>query len=167
MLFKKKITSLIVAIGIVFAVGASVSAVNFHWTDLPVLSTATDNYRPLTKVIQRNLEVRGYKPGSIDGYFGNNTRDAVMKFQADHSYFTGGADGKVGINTWKTLKEYGTKPLKQSGSSWEGITFFYQGDRDNLYYYDWGNLSWYLANSSKGPVTPYASSFRSYYGWVA
>lgn len=54
----------------------------------------TYKYRNLTKIVQRAVGV------AADGKFGNNTKNAVIKFQR----LTGlKADGCVGINTWKKI----------------------------------------------------------------
>ncbi|MFT2016917.1 peptidoglycan-binding domain-containing protein [Streptomyces sp. 796.1] len=37
----------------------------------------------------------------IDGYFDEDTRNALLAFQGAHA---GGADGIVGPNTWKKLR---------------------------------------------------------------
>ena len=56
----------------------------------------------LVRVLQRDLETRGYPPGHIDGLFGPRTRDAVVAFQAAHGLQ---ADGVVGPRTWAPLSE--------------------------------------------------------------
>lgn len=54
------------------------------------------------KTIQESLIKLGYKPGPIDGLFGEKTETAVIKFQEEHNLY---ADGIVGPNTWKELIE--------------------------------------------------------------
>lgn len=48
----------------------------------------------------------GYNAGNIDGIFGNNTKNAVMRYQAARGLKQ---DGIVGCNTWETL----TKEIAQ------------------------------------------------------
>lgn len=50
-------------------------------------------------LLQNALTLRGY-PVEIDGVFGSETRDAVIRFQND---FHLGIDGEVGPQTWKAL----------------------------------------------------------------
>lgn len=54
------------------------------------------------KELQKELQRRGYNIGKdgIDGKFGNDTRNAVIKFQKDNRLST---DGKVGKNTAHAL----------------------------------------------------------------
>ena len=54
------------------------------------------------KELQTLLKNKGYDPGTIDGIFGNKTRDAVMRFQNDHNLKV---DGIVGIVTWNALSK--------------------------------------------------------------
>lgn len=53
--------------------------------------------------VQELLKNAGYKIGKIDGTFGPNTEQAVIKFQADHQIL---ADGIVGPTTWNLLSFY-------------------------------------------------------------
>lgn len=52
------------------------------------------------KKVQARLNQLGYKAGSVDGYYGNNTRNAVIRFQKAKGL---SADGIVGPQTWKKL----------------------------------------------------------------
>ena len=64
---------------------------------------------PLTKlgsrgnyvfVLQDALNALGYNSGNIDGIFGNNTKNSVIKFQRNNNL---SVDGIVGCNTWEKL----------------------------------------------------------------
>lgn len=50
--------------------------------------------------IQQALKDRGYYTGSVDGIFGTQTKNAVVKFQKDSGLT---ADGIAGVNTLKAL----------------------------------------------------------------
>lgn len=52
------------------------------------------------KTVQEILKQLGYRPGPIDGWFGDKTEKAVVQFQEEHYLY---ADGIVGTNTWKAL----------------------------------------------------------------
>ena len=58
---------------------------------------------PIVQFLQNILKILGYYTGSIDGIFGNNTRNAVMNFQKN---FGLSVDGIVGKNTWNALMPY-------------------------------------------------------------
>ena len=60
---------------------------------------------------------------SVDGIFGNNTRNAVLKFQQENSL---SADGIVGPNTWKTLLTLPAYPLLREGSRGAYVTLLQQ-----------------------------------------
>lgn len=48
----------------------------------------------LTRIVQKAVGT------TVDGLFGNNTRNAVIKYQKENGLVT---DGEVGINTWKKI----------------------------------------------------------------
>jgi peptidoglycan hydrolase-like protein with peptidoglycan-binding domain len=50
--------------------------------------------------LQQALTRAGYDTGGVDGDFGGNTRDALMKFQREHGLTP---DGVAGPATWKAL----------------------------------------------------------------
>ena len=54
-------------------------------------------YENLTRLIQQRL---GFEGDDLDGLFGEDTEEAVRKYQQIHNLE---ADGKVGINTWKSM----------------------------------------------------------------
>jgi len=59
--------------------------------------------RPSVKQIQKALKNAGYNPGSIDGKFGRQTREAIKDYQRANNLKP---DGKVGKKTWKSLRKY-------------------------------------------------------------
>jgi hypothetical protein len=54
------------------------------------------------KSVQEILTRLGYRPGAIDGWLGEKTEDAVVRFQEEHDLY---ADGIVGPSTWGALKQ--------------------------------------------------------------
>ncbi|OKH54959.1 hypothetical protein NIES2101_05165 [Calothrix sp. HK-06] len=50
--------------------------------------------------LQQNLTTLKYYTGTIDGVFGTNTKNAVVKFQQKKNL---SADGVVGASTWKQI----------------------------------------------------------------
>ncbi len=50
--------------------------------------------------LQDALDFLGYNPGSIDGIFGTNTKNAVIRFQRAKGLTQ---DGIVGCNTWRAI----------------------------------------------------------------
>ena len=52
------------------------------------------------KTLQAKLNALGYDCGTVDGVFGNNTYNAVVKFQTAMGI---GVDGVVGAQTWAKL----------------------------------------------------------------
>ena len=67
--------------------------------------------------IQTQLKNKGYNPGSVDGIAGENTYNAIIKFQKDNGLID---DGMVGEKTKKLLYDSGydetKEPLLQKGS---------------------------------------------------
>ena len=53
-------------------------------------------------VLQDALNTLGYNAGNIDGIFGNNTKNAVLRYQRANNLST---DGIVGCNTWRSITE--------------------------------------------------------------
>ena len=54
------------------------------------------------KTAQEILKQLGYRPGPIDGWFGEKTEQAVIRFQEENHLY---GDGLVGPATWKGLYE--------------------------------------------------------------
>lgn len=54
----------------------------------------TYKYKTLTKIVQKVVGVKA------DGLYGNDTKNAVIKYQKAHGL---SADGEVGLNTWKKM----------------------------------------------------------------
>lgn len=53
-------------------------------------------------IAQDDLNTLGYSTGGLDGIFGNNTKNAVIRYQRQKGLT---ADGIVGCNTWSSLQE--------------------------------------------------------------
>ena len=53
-------------------------------------------------VLQDALNTLGYSAGAIDGIFGNNTKNAVLRYQRARGL---AQDGIVGCNTWRALTQ--------------------------------------------------------------
>jgi peptidoglycan hydrolase-like protein with peptidoglycan-binding domain len=71
-----------------------------------------------TAALQRQLSSLGYYNGEITGYYGPQTRQAVMQFQRDMGLTP---DGVVGPATSQALSQYGAPPRTQ-GQSPSGST---------------------------------------------
>lgn len=74
--------------------------------------------------IQQKLNELNYNAGIVDGLFGENTKNAVLKFQQDNGL---AEDGIVGINTWNKLfegviDELISNPLAEFVKSYEGFS---------------------------------------------
>ncbi|WP_028865216.1 peptidoglycan-binding domain-containing protein [Psychromonas aquimarina] len=54
------------------------------------------------KTVQEILKQLGFKPGGVDGWYGEKTEAAVIRFQEQHHLY---ADGIVGSNTWRELHQ--------------------------------------------------------------
>ena len=54
------------------------------------------------KTVQEILARLAYNPGPIDGWYGDKTESAVIRFQEEHGLY---ADGVVGPNTWRALQK--------------------------------------------------------------
>lgn len=53
-------------------------------------------------VLQDALNTLGYNAGALDGIFGQNTKNAVIRYQKENGL---SQDGIVGCNTWKSITE--------------------------------------------------------------
>ena len=62
----------------------------------------TGNKGEDVKTIQEILTQLGYRPGPVDGWFGEKTETAVVQFQEENHLY---ADGIVGPATWKGLHQ--------------------------------------------------------------
>lgn len=58
--------------------------------------------------MQDALDALGNNPGAIDGIFGINTKNAVIRFQRANGL---SQDGIVGCNTWRKIVEK-IKPMQ-------------------------------------------------------
>jgi peptidoglycan hydrolase-like protein with peptidoglycan-binding domain len=58
---------------------------------------------PMVRDLQETLTKAGYSPGTIDGVFGDNTYNAVRRFQEAKNLKV---DGLAGQQTYSSLKQY-------------------------------------------------------------
>lgn len=70
----------------------------YYAVKLPLLKHGMEDDAVTT--VQQLLATRGYYPGDVDGIFGEQTKRAVMAYQADNGLET---DGEVGGQTWAKL----------------------------------------------------------------
>lgn len=99
--FVKRVLALSCAVVLCIGCAITASAANI-WSDG---SMNTTQYSPGTKkgnsyAIQTITKRLGYNPGTVDGYFGANTKNAVIDYQEDNGLTS---DGIVGRNTWTKL----------------------------------------------------------------
>ena len=59
---------------------------------------------PQVEFVQNILKILGYYTGNIDGIFGNNTRNSIIRFQQNFGLPM--VDGIVGIQTWNALSPF-------------------------------------------------------------
>lgn len=74
-------------------------------TPVPVLKNGSEG--DTVKQLQQRLQELGYYSGSIDGQFGNGTKNAVMTFQRQHGLDD---DGVVGTDTNSMLYSQAAQP---------------------------------------------------------
>lgn len=58
------------------------------------------NSRVIVRALQKYLKELGFDPGVVDGYWGPQTRSAVIRYQRNRNLE---ADGIVGRETWESL----------------------------------------------------------------
>lgn len=71
------------------------------------------------RLAQKNLTLRFYDPGPVDGIFGAKTRSATKWYQTDHGLT---ADGIIGPKTWKGLDP----PLVKKGATGDAVKMLQQ-----------------------------------------
>ena len=87
------------------------------------------------QLLQLALGRAGYSVGSIDGIFGQNTQNAVIKFQNDYRLI---ADGVVGPRTWQSLEPFLLGYIEHR--------------------VQWGDSYWSLANRYKTTISAIAAA---------
>lgn len=81
------------------------------------------------KLIQEKLNNLGYDVGTIDGFYGNNTKQAIISFQSLHGL---GADGIVGQRTWDVLLNGLTSAAGTTPRSYPGVFFMVGSNGENV-----------------------------------
>ncbi len=86
---------------------SSVQGIAIHWVDAAGASASNirDYFDSLARQDETNreyaLKLMGYYPGRVDGIYDDRTRDAVIRFQQDHSL---AADGIIGPVTSAAIR---------------------------------------------------------------
>ncbi|NLB88479.1 MAG: L,D-transpeptidase family protein [Syntrophomonadaceae bacterium] len=101
--------------------------------------------------IQELLKNAGYKVGQIDGTFGLNTEQAVIKFQSDHQIL---ADGIVGPNTWNLLNFYASSNQRISQAKLPRIHVDVDKRRLTFYNTDGTSKTYKVAVGRRSNPTP-------------
>lgn len=104
----KLVTICVLAVIMVFANVINVFAANSDMSDFPLtIQGHSGNFPWAAQLVLKYNNVKNtsqtYLEGSVDGIFGGDTFNATKKFQNDYKD-CGGADGKIGPNTWKQLR---------------------------------------------------------------
>ena len=85
------------------------------------------------RAVQNKLNSLGYNAGTADGYYGNDTRTAVISFQTARGI---DIDGEVGPTTWKTLFNTSTSGGNGSTSNIRKVLRLNLADlQTNMYHY--------------------------------
>ena len=84
-----------------------------------------------TRQIQALLVYLGYDPGDVDGLPGNNTRRAVLAFQAQEGLEQDGSPGPLtqaalleAVAKGRFREEAARTPEETTGTFWDGIKYF-------------------------------------------
>lgn len=80
-------------------------------------------------LIQEKLTDLGYNIGTIDGYFGNATKQAIISFQSQHGL---DADGVVGQITWDVLLNGLTSASTTTPRSYPGVFYMIGSNGENV-----------------------------------
>jgi putative chitinase len=102
-----------------------------------------DNPVVEVKVIQRALADKGYRPGKVDGSFGNETRKAVLAFQADNGLPT---TGEVDDATKRELETAPPAPVAEDRAQATAADLRAEGSQtiaaaDTIKKIGWGTLT--------------------------
>lgn len=83
-------------LGIILAAALLIGSCGISVCALSKIGSRSEEVRS----IQQELKNRGYYTGAVDGIYGTQTKNAVVKFQKDSGL---SADGIAGVNTLKAL----------------------------------------------------------------
>ncbi|WWU66847.1 peptidoglycan-binding protein (plasmid) [Clostridium baratii] len=112
------------------------------------------------KKVQNKLNQLGYNAGTADGYYGNNTKNAVIRFQKAKGI---SADGMVGPTTWNKLFSSSSSSSSSSNTGYSRVLkvtspLMYGNDvkkvqnRLNQLGYNAGTADGYYGNNTKNAV---------------
>ena len=114
------------------------------------------------KVVQNKLNSLGYNCGTADGYYGNDTKNAVIKFQSDIGL---NADGEVGPATWNALFNNSSsggnaynRILKVTSPLMQGDDVKAVQNKLNSLEYNCGTADGYYGNDTKNAVVKFQSN---------
>ncbi len=132
-------------------VSSSKSSMHLNWNTNAWVGYNYIRNSGLVASVQAMCEAVGFNPGTIDGIYGTNTKNAIMAFQGSEGLYR---DGVVGGNTWSHFEQYrifdGSSPLIEGRYVIEYYRFAYFGNnvwfKRNLDSYGevWTELNWIL-----------------------
>lgn len=115
------------------------------------------------RAVQNKLNSLGYVAGTADGYYGNMTKDAIIKFQTNRGLDN---DGKVGPNTWNTLFNTSTsgkngynRILKLTSPLMYGEDIKAVQNKLNSLGFNCGTADGYYGNDTKNAVIKFQNKF--------
>lgn len=124
----------------------------------PLYLTSPQMYGSDVREMQQRLKDLGYNPGTIDGYFGQNSKNAIIAFQGKNNL---SQDGSCGPATWNKLFSSSavgnggsgyTRPLYLTSPQMYGSDVTAVQNRLNALKYNCGTANGYFGPNTQSAV---------------